>query len=245
MRDWRAIHSPLAVEQLLPGVLRVSETVVAPAERSFFYLLQGDDADILVDGGWGFASLETVRPDPGKPLLAVATHSHYDHIGLLHLSSERFGHSAEAPVYADPTPWMTQALPHLDGLPSLADGQVIDHGSILQHACPLTRIVDDGDRIEAGGISLDVLHTPGHSPGSICLIDRKHGLLFSGDTVHDGYIWDDIPGADRTTLLASHRRLASLDFARACPGHGAVLDRAAFVERIERHRRDTTVTVTA
>ncbi len=83
-----------------------------------------------------------------------------------------------------------------------------------------------------------VLHTPGHSPGSLTSAPPGSGRCCSADTVRAAvHIWDDIPGADRPTLQMSHERLAEVDFARACPGHGAHSAARAFLDRIRRYRR--------
>ncbi len=242
LRRWPELvgdESSLLVDTVAPGVLRLSEAVVSERERAYFYLLIGHDADCLIDGGWGFcSSLDALRPDRSKPLLAIATHSHFDHIGLLHLAGTRYGHPAEAAVFADPHPVATQALPYLDGLEALAGGGRIDPASVRQRACPLDALLAEGGTVDIGGRALTVLHTPGHSPGSLTILDAANGLLFCADVVHDGHIWDDIPGTDRGALLRSHDRLLEVDFALACPGHGAILSRAAFQDRIARYRRD-------
>jgi glyoxylase-like metal-dependent hydrolase (beta-lactamase superfamily II) len=241
-RRWQelvGVEAGLIVDPVAPGVLRLSEAVVSERERSYFYLLVGRDADCLIDGGWGFcSSLVALRPEPSKPLLAIATHSHFDHIGLLHLAGNRYGHPAEAAVFAEPNPFATQVLPYLDGLEALAGGGRIDPASVRQHACPLDAFLDEGGTLDIGGRSLTALHTPGHSPGSLTILDAANGLLFCADVVHDGHIWDDIPGADQSLLLRSHERLLEVDFALACPGHGAILSPAAFQHRIARYRRD-------
>jgi glyoxylase-like metal-dependent hydrolase (beta-lactamase superfamily II) len=240
-RSWTSLLAPAAdaliAEALGDSVKRLSERVLAPAERSYFYIVVGSERDLLIDGGWGLAtSLDGLR-DAEKPLISIATHSHHDHIGALHLAGERLGHSAEADVLATPTAEATQAMPWLDGRPVLADGGVIDMRTFSLRPCPLTRIVDEGDVIDLGGRSIEVLHSPGHSPGSVSLIDRRSGLLFSADTLHDGDILDALPGSDRAALRRSHDRISALDFERVLPGHGAALDRAAALACIERHWR--------
>lgn len=238
--SWTAVaaRGSLIVERLGGGVWRLSEAAVTPAERSFFYLLEGDDTDWLIDGGWGLCpGLDALPHRRGRKLASIATHSHCDHVGLLHLAGLRHAHAAEAAVFAAPDPVATQALPYLDGLALLPDGGSIDPASIVQNACPVDRLLEDGDSIDIGDRSLTVLHVPGHSPGSLAILDRRSGDLYCADTVHDGPIRDDIPGADRQALLASHQRLAGVEFVRALPGHGAILDRAAFLARIERYRR--------
>jgi len=230
----------LIVDEIAPGALRLSECIVAEEERSYFYLVRGRSADCLIDGGWGFCCrLGALRGEADRPLIAIATHSHFDHIGMLHLAARRHAHPAELQVYADPNPLATQALPYIDGRPVLAGGGTIDPVSIRQEACPIDLPLGDCEPVDLGGRRLLALHTPGHSPGSLSLLEPDAGLLFCADTVHDGHIWDDIPGADRHALLLSHERLAGVEFARACPGHGAILTPAAFLDRIALYRRQS------
>ena len=83
------------------------------------------------------------------------------------------------------------------------------------------RILKDGDRAVAGTVSLEVMHTPGHTPGSICLLGE--GVLFSGDTLfRDGVGRTDFPGGDCSQLCDSlaAKIFALSDCIRVCPGHG-------------------------
>ncbi len=229
----------ILVEPLGPGLLRLSESALCPEERSFFYLVEGDRRRCLIDGGWGIGAGLTAAPGippAGAGLLAVATHSHYDHIGHLHLVAERLGHAAEAAILADPTREATQAVPFLLDRPILADGGRLDVATMTQAPCPLTGFLDEGMSVDLGGRHLDIFHTPGHSPGSISLRDSATGTLFCGDVLLPGLIYDDIPGADRRALNASHARLAGLEFSRTCGGHGPAMDRPAALARIARYR---------
>ena len=240
--QWSALRSAgkLIAESLGNGVTRLSEQIVSPEERSFFYLIQGSERDCLIDGGWGLApDIDAARQSSSKPLVAIASHSHFDHIGFLHLAEARYGHEAEASVFATPEPRATQALPYLDGRAVVEGKGVVEPSSILQKPCPLDHFISDGDRIELGGRTLTLFHTPGHSPGSLSVLDDRTGFLFPADLLHDGDIYDDIPGADREALLLSHQRLAEVAFTLACPGHGAMLPPQAARDRMDRYRRET------
>ena len=69
----------------------------------------------------------------------------------------------------------------------------------------------DGDRVELGGRTLEVLATPGHTPDAICLFDRANGLLFTGDTYYKGTIWIYRPETDLVAYGNSVKRLAALE----------------------------------
>jgi glyoxylase-like metal-dependent hydrolase (beta-lactamase superfamily II) len=88
-----------------------------------------------------------------------------------------------------------------------------------------TRLVGDGDQITLGSRVVEVMHTPGHSPGGICLLNRRAGVLFSGDTLYDSRLFDELPGSDISSYLKTIARLRSLTGIRVvCPGHDACFD---------------------
>ena len=68
----------------------------------------------------------------------------------------------------------------------------------------------DGDRIDLGGRSLEIVATPGHTPDAVCLFDRQAGLLFTGDTYYPGRIWLQAPETNLDAYSASIKRLAAL-----------------------------------
>jgi len=87
-------------------------------------------------------------------------------------------------------------------------------------------LVKGGEIFDLGGIKLEVIHTPGHTPGSICLYEAEKKWLFSGDTVFpDGYFGRvDLPGGDAFQLIQSLERLAELDVVNLYPGHERVVE---------------------
>jgi glyoxylase-like metal-dependent hydrolase (beta-lactamase superfamily II) len=100
----------------------------------------------------------------------------------------------------------------------------------------------EGGVIRFGDVRLDVLHTPGHTEGSVCLVAHEAGILFSGDTLFTGG-WGrvDLPGGDPDAMVASLARLATLpDGLRVFPGHGSATTIARerpWLEMVARDRR--------
>ena len=82
--------------------------------------------------------------------------------------------------------------------------------------------MEEGDTVDLGDRRLTVLHLPGHSPGSIGLLDERNGVLLSGDTLYAGRLVDDLPGSDLMADCRTTTRLLDLDL-RAV--HGDSLDR--------------------
>lgn len=159
--------------------------------------------DILVDAG---VLPTAVQPYADTIETIVITHAHYDHIAYLKEIVQICGdvevciHEADAPGLADDTLNLSAFFG------SRSPGVVPDV------------ILRDGDRIG----SLRVIHTPGHTPGGICLYDAEIQALFSGDTVFTGGSFGryNFPGGDREALVSSIDRLKELDVEALYPGHG-------------------------
>lgn len=182
-----------------------------------------DDVIALVDAGTG-RHFDRVRKNIQKFGLAPAdikfiinTHCHYDHTG----GDRAFLNAADCGV----------AIHELDAEPLRKGDGVVTCAILLSEELePIepTRLLHDGDRIELGNLVLEVLHTPGHTRGSICLYDRERQVLFSGDTVFCGDIGrTDLPTGDSGAMINSIRRLAKLKVKELLPGHGPIAKEGA------------------
>jgi glyoxylase-like metal-dependent hydrolase (beta-lactamase superfamily II) len=138
--------------------------------------------------------------------LIVSTHGHWDHIGdnaavAAHTGAEIAVHPLDAHRLTEPHPmWAPFEIP-----PSV----------------PAVELAEGGE-IRFGSIGLQVLHTPGHTEGSVCLLAREQALLLSGDTLFAGSFGRvDLPGGDPVAMAESLARLSGLDDGLAVlPGHG-------------------------
>ena len=196
--------------------------------RANLFHVIGKDADLVIDFGMGLAPLRPfLNIDIGKPVIALATHVHADHIGSFHEFEHRVGHAAEADGFAGMDDAVT--LAHLfRELPQGVDQKPepsFKQDNYAIPAAPLTRVLVEKDTIDIGGSSYKVLHLPGHSPGSIGLLDETSGVLFSGDAIYDGTLVDDLPGCDKSAYRTTMHRIGALDVSVAHGGHGAPMSR--------------------
>lgn len=149
--------------------------------------------------------------DPGDEAVLVA--ARIDALGLnvkaVLLTHGHFDHSGEAAKIAKKTGAAVWMHPADRKLPSW-----------LLHGLPKTRDLSDGEELDFDGLRLRVIHTPGHTPGSVCF--RCGDMLFAGDTLFAGSCGrTDLPGGSWQDMAASLRRLAKLDGDCAVyPGHG-------------------------
>lgn len=194
--------------------------------RANFYHLKGRDLDLIVDAGMGLAPLtRELDLTPGKPVLAVATHIHADHVGSLFEFAERAGPLAEADAFATMPDRFTfadefRALPEPVSMLPAAGWRAEDYRI---EPAPLTRMLAEGDRIETGDRLFTVLALPGHSFGCIGLYDERDGMLFSGDAIYEGGLIDDMWCSSREYYRATMRRLIELPVRIVHAGHGASL----------------------
>ena len=169
---------------------------------------------IVVDGGDGVEQVaRRLERHGARAKFLVHTHAHIDHIGDLGALRQRAGgqallHPADLPLY--------RSLGMQAGWLGLYE---------IPRIVELDGELSDGDRLSAGAIELDVLHTPGHTPGSVCFAYKDGGAetILSGDTLFAGAIgrWD-LGGTSMEDIVASiHAKLMPYDDAtRVIPGHG-------------------------
>lgn len=170
------------------GVTLLWEAHIKPDWRCNMWHVRGRDRDLIFDTGFGFVPLlGSISELRERPVIAVGSHTHCDHIGGHFEFADRCIHADEADILADPTRPNTVIDPYVvDEMFESAPPAGFDARTFHIKAAPVTRTVGEGDVIDLGDRAFEVLHLPGHSPGSIALYERATGLLFSGDVLHNG-----------------------------------------------------------
>ena len=219
------------VQTLEDGVTHIQEPHILPFYRCNIWLVCGRERDLLIDSGSGLVSLcEQVPTLRGRPLLAIATHCHFDHIGSHHEFDERAIHPLEAQYLAAPEREAILIDPFATtGMFSALPPGGFDPAKYEILPAPATRLIEDGDTIDLGDRHFEVLHTPGHSPGSIALWEAESAVLFSGDTVYDGPLITDAWHSSADDYVRSMERLLTLPVRVVHGGHFPSFGR-------ERHR---------
>jgi len=212
---------------MAPGVTRIREPYVHGFFQANLYRIEGRDFDIQLDFGVGVRALTEVSPAEGRPVLAIASHAHVDHVGSFHLYPRRAGHPIEASTFAemDDLGTLASAFMNIDGAVTALPSPGWSMADYALKPAPLTELLNEGDTVDLGDRRFTMLHLPGHSPGSIALLDERNGDFFSADAIYDEGLVDDIPGADVETYLGTMLRLAELDVGTVYAGHGEIMDR--------------------
>lgn len=189
--------------QIVPGIY----LLFGFAEECCIYVVEGSEKVALIDTGMGTGDLRRAIEGiaPNREILVFNTHCHFDHSAGNFQFPEVYMHPA---CFPDQDETETSPCPReveYDDLPRYDTRRI-----------PLK----EGDAFDLGGVRLEVLETPGHTPGCICLLDRTHRVLFAGDMIgsntHNIWLLDHLPWVKFSTVsiecyLRSLRRLEAME----------------------------------
>jgi len=184
--------------------------IVGPLQVNCYILADDKTKDaVVIDPGDDAENILKIIKEKGFTVrYIVNTHGHFDHVGANKAIKDATG--AQLLIHEGDAPVLAAAQQHARAF-----------GMLPVSSPPADRYLNHGDVITAGEVSLKVLHTPGHSPGGICLLEK--GMVFTGDALFAGSIGrTDLPGGDLLTLLrAIKTNLMTLpDDTKIFCGHG-------------------------
>ena len=192
----------MIVHAIATGPLKVNCYIVGCEETG--------KAAVIDPGGDSDKIISILEENKLTPIYILLTHGHWDHIDAVGALKERYGaeiglHRGDEILYLG------------------AEQTAVLFGFSMQAPPPVDLFLKDGDMLQRGEISLKVVHTPGHSQGSVCFV--CDGVVFTGDLIFAGAVGrTDFPGGDSEKLYDSiNNRIFTLpDDTRLYPGHGPV-----------------------
>jgi glyoxylase-like metal-dependent hydrolase (beta-lactamase superfamily II) len=205
------VHSDwFEVYRIEPAVYAIYEP--HQFEEVISYLIVGKRHALLFDTGLGVASIRKVVTRLTKlPVTVLNSHTHFDHTG---------GNAEFPDIWNEDTPFSrasAQTHSTIYSRDALAPERIcgilpqgVRSGDYIKRTWQVTHWIHDREKIDLGGRQLEVLFTPGHTPDSLSLLDRQHGLLFTGDTFYPGPIYLFTPETDFGAYGRSVARLAQL-----------------------------------
>jgi len=190
----------------------------------YSYLLAGTERAVLIDAGMGFLNLKRITDElTALPVSVVNTHGHLDHIGCNHQYEVAYLHPADEAVFLQHS---NKAYRRRMLVGLLAESKLpswlLDLPVVRREVRKFTNLpfrdnrqpLRDGQQLDLGGRTLEVVATPGHTPGSVCLLEIERRQLFSGDTVCAEII---LLMLDHSTSVETYRQ--SLLRLKAMAGH--------------------------
>lgn len=179
-------------------MIQIQRFVFNPFEENTYILFNETNDCIIIDPGCLHSSekeeiVRFIKNENLKPVRLLNTHCHIDHV---------FGNSFIANQYNLGLEIHKNDLAVLHSLPQVSHL----YGFSAEGSVEPSKFLDEGDKIVFGNSSLDILFTPGHSPGSICFVSQEDKFVIAGDVLFYGSIGrTDLPGGDHETLLNSIR----------------------------------------
>ncbi|HHT9120564.1 MAG TPA: MBL fold metallo-hydrolase [Candidatus Hypogeohydataceae bacterium YC41] len=201
--------------------MKIETLIVGPLDVNCYILSDESDEAIVIDpGGDANKIIRFIEKHNLLPRYLINTHGHGDHIGGSKVLKEHFP-EMKICIHKKEEEMLTNPFKNLSALGGF------ESKDFIVKSPPADMVLEEGDKITLGKIELEVLHTPGHTPGGICLLsrskDNQPDILFSGDSLFQGSIGrTDFPGGDHKALIKSLKEkiLTLKEDTIVYPGHG-------------------------
>lgn len=207
------------------------------------YLLEGETGALLIDCGAGLGdAAQTAHELTDKPLTVAVSHGHFDHDGAAMLFPAVYMHPLDFDISRQGHRQGEQArtfYAQSRGPVRNPDASVDELLALVQPNGPVHRLpMWDGTVFDLGGRKVEVIHTPGHSLGSVCFLDGQTRMLFTGDMANDSLLLNC--GTSSSTMEVYNQSMRRLwarekEFDAICQGHDALapFDKTLLVDYIE------------
>lgn len=218
--------------------VRISENVIRISDHGAdnMYLVSGTQMAVLIDNGLGVANIrDYVKSLTNLSLIVVITHGHPDHAGGNYQFKEVYIHPddmAMATRYNNLPKKSGGAAGLMTGGAKVPDSEMFK--DTVNHQTTRMIPITDGQVFDLGGRKLEVICTPGHTAGEICLLDKENRMLFTGDN-DNSLVWLHISGTlPLEVYLQSLEKIndRANEFDNLYPGHGEAVDRDFIAEQI-------------
>ena len=203
-------------------------------EETHCYLLCGQEKSILIDTGLGISDIKSIVDSlTSLPIEVITTHVHWDHIG-------GHGYFDNIAVYETEKNWLSVKFPltlqdvkkELTKKPCFFP-QTFDIDSYCIFQGEPQRILHDDDVLDLDGRTIEVLHTPGHSPGHCCFYEPEREYLYSGDLVYKGCLYAFYPTTDPKLFYESVKKIRKYKISKILPGHHQLDIPVSLLDEIE------------
>ena len=206
-------------------------------ERVHSYLLIGSKLALLIDTGLGIGNIKSeIDKLTTLPIKVITTHAHWDHIG---------GHSMFNKIYIheEDAEWLKSGLPipidivksNLTREPfSKTPPKEFDINNYTIYTGQNVSTLSDNDIIDIGLRKVRILHTPGHSPGHICIFEEERGCLYTGDLIYLGTLYAFYPSTNPIHFKQSIDRIGQLkNILKVLPGHNDLNIPVNIIKRVQ------------
>jgi glyoxylase-like metal-dependent hydrolase (beta-lactamase superfamily II) len=186
-----------------PGVTAIYEPF--QWQEAISYLIEGDKKALLLDTGNGIDNIaKVVKFLTKKPVSVLNSHSHYDHVGGNYAFENIYGLNTQFTI--DRQKGHENARISIEASQQalckpLPNGMTQENH--IGRPYQISQFIDDGHIFDLGNRQLQIVHTPGHTPDALVLIDEKNGLMFTGDSYYSGPIWLYAPETNLTQYQKS------------------------------------------
>lgn len=203
------------------------------------YLLIGKNSAALIDTGLGIGNIRAITDElTTLPLHIITTHAHWDHIGghWLYTNQEIYIHAAEVSWLKGESPFPIKDIKELVLSEPITKPlpQNFDITKYALYNMGASKILFDGDTVDLGDRLLRIIHTPGHSPGHICIFEENTGYFFAGDLIYTGSLYAFLPGSDPISYHESISKIAQLENIKLIfPSHNEIALSKEFLMEVQ------------